>query len=155
MQTFDKWLALIHILAAMIWVGGSVTLIVMSLRLAASGDRATMRNTALVGRFLGRAVYTPAAIVALATGSWLVSRIGHLDWGDTWISIGFLGIAWGAATGMGFFGPQLKKLAAEVDAEGPGAAAVTTRMSRIMTVSWIDLAVLFFVVWAMVTRPGL
>lgn len=155
MQSFDEWLKLVHILAAMTWIGGASTLVIMSMRLSATGDAATMRSTALHGEFMGRAIYTPAAILALASGVWMVARIDFFDWADTWIAIGFAGIAWGAATGIGFFGPQLKALAADVDAHGPEGQATQSRMSRITTFSWIDLAVLAVVVWAMVTKPGI
>jgi uncharacterized membrane protein len=145
------WLKFIHVLAATVWVGGAVILVVYGLRLAADPNASREQRITFTrnSQFAGT-IFTVSALVALAFGMWMVVD-ADLDWGATWITLGFTGIALGAALGMGFYGPQNRKLLAELEA---GDQAADARSRRIGMVAMAETVVLIVVIWAMVFKPG-
>lgn len=151
MSDLQNLLKFLHVLAAVVWVGGSVLVLVFGIRLgtdpnATKEQRITFTKNAVAAG----TVFTIAALAALAFGGWLVADVGY-DWGDTWITIGFAGIAVGAALGMGFYGPQSRRLLAELESDDPTALK---RGRRISMVSAAETLLLIVVVWAMVFKPG-
>ena len=141
---------LLHIAAAVVWVGGATFLTIYGMRIAATkvSHRVAFANQAL---FAGR-VFMISAIVVLAAGIWLVVD-GPWEWSDAFISIGFLGIALGAVLGPAFYAPQSKALIAEL--ESGDEAAAEARSKRLGMVSTLEVVFLFVVIWAMVYKPGL
>jgi uncharacterized membrane protein len=143
-------LKLVHILGAMVWVGGSIILLILGTRMAkASRDRQLAFNETM--EFLGGRVFGPAAFLVLGAGIWLVIEHPANSFGQTWIILAFGGIALSVALGIGFFGPQAKALKAELQANDPAAAA---RSRRIGQVAMFDTLILLVIVWAMVFKPG-
>ncbi len=141
---------LIHVLAAVVWVGGAAFLTIYGMRmaLAAVSDRIAFARQAL---FAGR-VFMISAIAVLGAGVGLVID-GPWEWSDAFISIGFLGIALGAVLGPAFYAPQSKALIA--DLESGDEAAAEARSKRMGMVSTLEVVFLFVVIWAMVYKPGL
>jgi uncharacterized membrane protein len=148
---FSGILKLIHIVFAILWVGGAVLLSIYGFRLMKAGaaDKiafSRMATTAgnLFGAFAG---------VALVAGTWLVIREDALfGFDQAWIGIGFLGIIVGTVLGPAFYAPQTRALIGELEAGNPAAAA---REKRIGMVSMLEAILLLVVVWAMVYKPGL
>jgi uncharacterized membrane protein len=153
-MTYYESLVLVHVLAAIVWVGGGVAVQFFALR--ALRAREPGRIAAFSGdvEWLGTRVFLPASVVVLVAGILAVAEAGW-GWGSTWISIGFAGIAVSIVVGSGFLGPESGRIARLVAAEGPESAAVRARVRRILLVSRLELLVLLVVVWAMVTKPGL
>lgn len=143
-------LKLIHILAAVVWVGGGAFITMYGFRLAAAGaaERTAYARSML---FAGR-VFMIASILALAAGVWLVLAEELWGFDQAWISIGFLGIIVGAVLGPAFYGPQSEGIIA--DLEQGDTAAADARSSRIRLISSIEMVILLVVVWAMVYKPG-
>lgn len=150
LSDFDGWLKFVHVLAAITWVGGSILIQVYGARLSRGGNDDRVRfakDTLVAGN-----VFASAAIIALATGLWLVLRVDAWGFDQAWISVGFVGILVGAVLGTAFYGPQTKALIAELEG---GSAAAERRSRRIAMVSTLDTLLLVVVVWAMVFKPGL
>jgi uncharacterized membrane protein len=147
---FDSWLKVVHVLAAIVWVGGSVLALVLG-RKAASGPveerKVFAENSLLAGR-----LFSVAGLTVLAAGTWMVARSPLYDWDQAWISFGFSGVAVGVVLGIAFYGPQGRALVAELEAGDPAADARGTRIGRAAS---FELLVLVVVVWAMVVKPGL
>jgi uncharacterized membrane protein len=150
-QGFSGILKLIHIIAAVIWVGGAAFLTVYGLRMAAMkvADRISFARQAL---FAGR-IFMISAILVLGAGLWLVLRETAWSFDQAWISIGFAGILMGAILGPAFYGPQSEAILA--DLEAGDVAAADARGKRLGLVSTIETLLLFVVIWAMVYKPGL
>lgn len=143
-------LRLVHILAAMVWVGGSIIFLILGARMAgAARDRLIAFNETM--EFVGARIFGPAAMLTLAAGVWLVIDHPAYEFSQTWIVIALGGVAMSIVIGIGFFGPQGKALAAELEANEPAAA---TRARRIGRVSMFDTVILLVIVWAMVFKPG-
>ena len=142
---------LLHILSAMVWVGGSVMTQVFGARARRSGDPARTlvfaRDAAIAGRVL-----TGAGVSAAVWGVLLVLEADIYEWEQTWVAIGIFGVLIGALLGARVFAPQIRKLIAQLESGASGAVAT---LRRIQLVGRVELVVLAVVLWAMVTKPGL
>ncbi len=147
---FSGILKLIHILFATVWVGGNVLLLVLGVR-ALKTDAATRIHFAEEALPATRA-FAVAALVALASGVWLVIREDAWGFDQAWISIGFTGMLLGFILGPAFYAPQTRAFIAE---EETGDSAAGSRNRRIGRVAAVETIVLLVVVWAMIYKPGL
>ena len=152
MDLYDL-LKAVHVVAVVIWVGGSLTLNILGTRILASGDGARMSAFGRDVAWLGTAVYLPASLVVLAFGVWTTIE-GDISFGEPWIGIGFLGIIVTAITGSAVLGPEAKRLAALTETRGRHDAEVSRRVRRLVNLARIDLAILFAVIVVMVLKPG-
>ena len=138
-------------LSAIVWVGGMIIAQFFGARAAGSGDPgrrlAFARDMDVAGR-----IFTAAAISTLLWGILMVVDSPVLEFEQTWIVIGFVGIAAGAGLGMGFLMPKTRLAIAQMEA-GDAAAAGTMR-SNVM-VSRVLAVILVVTIWAMVFKPGL
>jgi uncharacterized membrane protein len=67
-----RWLMLAHILAAMVWVGGLAALVAMGTYLRRTGEVEAVARFVASLRVVGPMVLTPAAVLVLASGAWMV-----------------------------------------------------------------------------------
>ena len=144
----------VHVLAAVIWVGGAVTLQLFAIRATSSGDPAKLIELGPNAEWIGKRVFTPASVLVLVMGIWMTIERPEVAFGDTWIVIGLAGIIFSALVGSIFLGPESGRIAKLIEAKGPTDPEVPRRMSRLFLVSRIELAVLLLVVIDMVVRPG-
>jgi uncharacterized membrane protein len=150
LSDLNGWLKVVHVVAAAVWVGGSVLVQVYGARQRQAGDEDRIRfanDTLVAGN-----VFAAAGIVTLAAGVWLVLRVDGWGFDQAWISIGFVGVLIGAVLGMAFYAPQTRALIGELEAGSPAAGP---RARRIAIISTIETVILVVVVWAMVFKPGL
>jgi uncharacterized membrane protein len=141
----------LHILSAIVWVGGAVLLVVLGASVAASRDMDRVRSFTLNALVAGR-LFMIAAISTLVWGVLMVLDSDFVDFEQAWIVIGFIGVTVGAVLGPTFFLPQGKRLLGQLDGGDAGAAATARRIGMVTRAQTILLLV---VVWAMVFKPGL
>ncbi len=101
---------------------------------------------------LGRVLYTPAAVVALITGLWLVVISDFFTFDDVFVALGIAMVVIGAVLGMRVFGPGGREAASLHEAgDATGAAAVHSRLFK-----WalVDSALLVVTIYAMVEKIG-
>jgi uncharacterized membrane protein len=147
-------LKFVHVLAAIVWVGGAVSANIMGTRIRRSGDTERLVAFGRDTEWLGTHVYLPASLVVLVFGI-LTALKGHYSFGQAWLLIGIAGIVATSITGSAYLGPELKRIAGLVESKGPNDPEVTSRLSRLITIARVDLVVLLIVIFAMVTKPGL
>jgi uncharacterized membrane protein len=150
-MTLSETYKLIHVLAAIVWVGGGTLGLVFTWRSLAA-EREHRLGFARDMEVLANRVFAPASIIALLFGILLVLEVDAFEFSDTWVLIGIIGLAASVAVGMGFFGPQTKRLIAELESNDPKAEG---RLGMIAKMSVLDLTIVYVVVWAMVAKPGL
>ena len=138
----------IHLLAAVVWVGGSVALTVLAGRLAPE-DRRTM---APHFAWYGERVITGTAVVLLLAGFGLVAELDHVEITDAWILIALAGYAASFAIGAGFLGPAGKRIATLADAGD--FAGVESTYQKLLSLSRIDTLIVLLVVIDMAVKPG-
>ena len=143
----------LHVLAAIVWVGGAITVNIVGTRVVASGDGAQLTRFGRDAEWLGTRVYRPSALLVLLFGVLAVLR-SHLGFGHAWVIFGLVGIVITAVTGSAFLGPELKRIADIGEHRGVDDPEVARRTSRLIGVARIDLVVLLLVVIDMVLKPG-
>jgi uncharacterized membrane protein len=151
-QMVYEWLLAIHILTAVIWVGGGVLGQVLVSRLR-KDDPVMMVNTALQLEWVGTRVFLPASLVLLLAGIGMVLE-GNWGFTTTWVLIGLIGFGVTVVTGAAFLGPQTKKVHALLESKGTDDPEVQSQMARLFVISRIDLVVLLLVVIDMAVKPG-
>lgn len=150
MTTLDDWLIAIHILCAVIWVGGSFVTQLYALRAQGSGSL-SIAPFAKDAELVGQRTFLPAALVLLATGIWLVSRdVFQLEFWNTW---GLIVIGVSIVAGAGFLGPESGRIGRLIDERGQDDAEVARRLGRLFLVSRIELVLLISVVLVMTLKP--
>jgi uncharacterized membrane protein len=150
----EPWIHFTHVAAAAIWVGGGVLLSVVGLRARRSDEGAVVADFARLLSYAGLRVFTPAVIVVLATGLWLVITGSEWDFGQLWILLA-LG-AFLAAFLIG--GLYLSRSALELQRITTSASdlnATRAVIGRWLTGYVVVLAILLFALWDMVVKPGL
>jgi hypothetical protein len=148
MQTV--WLFL-HVLAAAVWFGSNYAVMTMSMRYAkVEGSSAADFQRSLAD--LGLKAQTPAAVLLLVSGIFLVLGSDAYGFGSGFVSLGFFTIIVGAVLGSRFFGPNARKAADQHEAGDTAGARATER--RVGQVGTLDMALLAITIAAMVWRWG-
>src|SRR5688572_13236346 len=116
-------LLLIHIISAITWVGSATTYFALELQTDLSGDLDREASQNEDAKWLSPRLFIPASMATLIFGV-LAAIEGNWDFGSLWIIIGLTGFAVSFATGIGYFEPEIKKLAAEIERSGPAGPEV-------------------------------
>lgn len=146
-----EWLKLVHVVAAIVWVGGGALLSLYGIRIAKSAGREERIAYVKQSQFAG-IVFPIAALVLLGAGIWMVVDNPVWEFSQAWVTLGFTGVAVGAILGPVFYGPQGRRVLAELEAGDPAAEA---RGRRIGMVGIAETVLLLIVVWSMIAKPGL
>lgn len=145
-------LNLVHVLASIVWLGGALVTqaYIIRMKTAEPGHRLGFaRDVAFVGQW----IYTPAALVVLVLGFWMVVDRDAYDFSQAWILIGLLGLIAAVGLANAVIIPQTRKAIGLMEAgNGPAAGAVIRTVGM---VSRLTTAILVVAVWAMVFKPGL
>lgn len=144
----------IHVLAAVIWLGGGIAMHILGQRVLKRGDNEEIYAFSKEVNTVAMRLYAPTSLVLLIAGVLLVNEAGY-EFSQTWITLGFIGWAFSFVVGIAYYGPQDKKLQALVAAEGPTAPGVVANVRQALMVNSIELLILVLVVVDMTTKPGL
>jgi len=150
--TTYEWFKTAHVLAAVMWVGGSVMLTLIALMTIALRDPVRLVQFARQAAFLGGAYFPPLSLILVGFGFGLVEK-GDWGYSPTWIQIGIAGWAASFVIGAGYLGPQAKRLAKMLEERPAEDAAVQALIQRILFVARMDSVLLLFIVLDMVAKP--
>jgi uncharacterized membrane protein len=150
---FD-FLLTIHILAALIWVGGGISMHILGRRVLKRGDAEEIYKFSAEVNVIGMRIYAPTSLILLVAGILLVNEVGY-EFSQLWITLAFVGWIISFIIGVGYYGPQDKKLQALVAADGPTAPGVVANVRQALTVNSIEILILLLVVVDMTVKPGL
>jgi hypothetical protein len=148
-------LKFLHIAAVIGWIGGAVALTVLQAGLRGAADRASLIGVGRQMETMGKIYYGPLAAATLVTGILMVATTDGLTFGDPWVVIGIAGIAVTLGISLGVITPTGKKLVEASEATPPDGAAIASLSQRIRNLTVVNIAILFFIVWAMVTKLGM
>src|SRR6476659_3758374 len=143
----------IHVLSAVIWVGGDVTLTVLGIVFERRGEGETLGALGRMGAGIGTRVYTPTLVVTLVFGVILMEK-GDFDWGQFWVIFALVGWTVAAVVGVGFVGPELGSIDEAARTHGPDSAAVAQRVRRLFMIFRFDTALLLLIVVNMAAKPS-
>ena len=149
---YDVYLA-VHILCAVLWVGGGVSVHILGRWVAREGDPERMVAFHRDALKLGNAFYAPLALVLIVVGVLLVREVGY-EYNDLWIMLGFVGWLFSLVVGLAFYPQQGRRIEAAIASEGATSQVAQAGISRILMVNSIELLVLVLVVIDMAVKPG-
>jgi uncharacterized membrane protein len=151
-MTWYEFFKSVHVIAAVVWVGGSLIVQFFAFRALGSPDPRRQAEFAKDAEWIGQRVFLPTTIILFLAAIGVMEN-GNWPWGQNWIVLGLVVLALSATVGAGFLGPEAGRLAALIETKGPGAPEVTARIRRILAISRVELTFLVTVVWAMVVKP--
>ena len=148
-------LKFVHVLSAVIWVGGASTLQAFAIRITASGDGLRMATFARDAEFVGNRIHLPSSIILLVSGIFTIHESsGAWSYGETWVQIGLAMIVVSIAIGAGFIGPEAGRVARAIEQHGRASAEARHHITRVFLVSRFELVLLLIVIFDMVVKPG-
>jgi uncharacterized membrane protein len=152
MVTTYTVLKTIHVLAAIIWLGGSLMLMVLGERARRHRDEpGRLAGTIQEISFVAPRTFIPASLVLVITGFWMVQN-GGLPY-NTWVVLGIIG--WGVTflTGNLFLGPSSKKAAEALATSGPSDQLTLSSVDRLLLAVRVDELILVLIIIDMVIKP--
>lgn len=152
--TLYEFLLFVHITFVAIWLGGDAMMQVLALRARAAGPERTAAFMADV-EWMGTRVLTPAALLVVIFGVWMVIEEPAWEFSQFWISAGLAVFIGSFLAGAGFLGPESGRISKLIEARGAADVEVQNRIRRVLMVSRVELLFLILLVLVMVTKPGL
>ena len=142
----------IHILAAMVWVGGAFYMQLVAIRAGRSDDPTDLPRFGAEVEAIGAKVFPIASIVLLIAGIILVLQ--RWSFSQAWVAVAL--VLWVASllSGVLYIGPQSGRIGRQFAAEGPTSASARAGMARLFLVSRLELVSFAIIVFLMVFKPG-
>jgi uncharacterized membrane protein len=143
---------MLHVGAAVIWVGGGVFLTICAVLAELADDDDQLLQIGHWAETVAGRLFPAMSFVVLGFGFAMTSN-GDIPYDQFWLIFGL--VAWGlsAATGILFLGPEAKRLNRAAAEHGPKSPQVQARLRRILLVARIDIALMFLIVFDMVVKP--
>jgi len=152
MSRYEIYLFL-HIVCAILWIGGGTMLLIQSIRAERANDLVGMQRALATTTAMALVLFVPASLGALVFGLLMVID-GPWSFGTAWVVLGLIGFAATFCTGLFFIKPESERLEALVARNGgvmgPDAIAAGRRM---LLISRVDFVVLYLVVADMALKP--
>ena len=142
--TFIK---LLHVLTAIIWIGGVFVMLLLGMNAAKSRNDAQLVQVVQQMGWAAERIYIPASIATVLLGM-IVAALGDM-WGDLWVIVGLVGMLITMALGILALSPRVKKIAS-TGAVTPETIALSRQT---LTLVKFDCVALFVVVADMVLKP--
>ena len=151
-MTWYTFFKSIHVITAVIWVGGAAMIQAYAFRILRTGDGKRQADFAKDTEVVGMRVFVPASLILVLAA---IAMMVNLDWSwsQNWIILGLIAFVLSFVLGAGFLGPEGGRIAALIEQRGPDSPAVQARIRRILTISRCELIVLLTVIVNMVVKP--
>jgi uncharacterized membrane protein len=148
------WLKAFHVLAAVVWVGGNLTLQILSTRIVRENDAAKAADFAGHIEWVGTRIFTAASLLLVILGVWMVIDAPAWTFGQFWILAALVMFGYSFLSGLLYLGPKSAQLKKMLSTEGP-SERTSALMRRMFIVGRIELVLLILIVFDMVLKPGL
>ena len=142
----------VHVVCAVIWVGGALYAQLLALRVRGAGGPDQLPELARHIEFIGSRVFVPAAVLLFIAG--VAMTLDAWSFGQTWIAVSVGLWILSALAGALYLGPRAKRVAALFDEEGSSSPAGRSLLERIFLVSRLELAAFAVIIALMVFKPG-
>jgi uncharacterized membrane protein len=151
----NNWYSLFkagHVLFAVIWVGGGVSIMIHAIRAQRTYNPEDIVTIAKQAAFMGEKVFAPVGLVTFLLGIAMMINTSW-GWGHFWIIAGLIGYASTFIVGVAILSPLAKKIDQSAEKNGPTHPETIALIERIMLIGRFDVAILMLVVLDMVTKP--
>ncbi|RWM74020.1 MULTISPECIES: DUF2269 family protein [Mesorhizobium] len=142
----------LHVVSAILWVGGGFTLMVLAMRADRAGNIEGMLQAMRPTGELGNRFFAPMSMLTLAFG--LIMCWFWVGFSDLWILIGLAGYATTFCIGMFIFKPTADRMAGMIAKDGVTPAALA-QGQRILNGARVDYSVMLVIIADMVLKPTL
>lgn len=152
---YGHWYAVfrvVHVVLAVMWVGGGLLLTILGLRAERARDPNEMATLARQAAFAGERVFAPGGLLVLLMGIAMMLNT-NWGWGKFWVIAGLVGYATTFVTGVAVLSPLAKKVDANIRDLGAEHPDTQATIQRILLIARFDVGVLLLVVADMVTKP--
>jgi uncharacterized membrane protein len=143
----------LHIVGAIVWIGGVIAVNVLSVRIAREQEGAALAALSRQSRFYGVAVIGPAAGLTLIAGIVMIATSGL--GAPLWVIWGFAALVVSMGLGATLIRRYGEELAAITATAKPDASQVQALQQRLATLNTVNVLVLLSAVAAMVFKPAL
>jgi uncharacterized membrane protein len=140
----------LHVLCAIGWVGGGLTLLAAGIMASRTADNASLFGVLGVMNRLGKVWFVPASLLTVVFGV-ITATLGGM-WGELWVILGLAGFASTFFTGLLLLEPTGRKIGAMLETGQTDAAVAAGR--RLMNISKFDYTVMLVVIGDMVLKPS-
>ena len=142
----------VHIVCAVVWVGGAVYAQLLGFRVARSPDPSELPHLARHIEYLGTRVFLPAAVLLFVAGA--AMTVQAWSFGQTWIAISVALWVLSAVVGAVYLGPRVKRAGELFEAEGPTSQEGRELINRLFLVSRLELVGFALIIALMTFKPG-
>jgi uncharacterized membrane protein len=154
--THYNTLKFVHVLAAVVWVGGACVVQVYAFLALRTNDPVRVAAVAGDTEFVGTRIFLPTSLILLVSGLFTIHESGGAwSYSQGWVQFGLAIIVLSIAVGAGYLGPEAGRIAKATERSGVESAEVQQRIRRIFLVSRIELVFLLAVIFDMVVKPGI
>ena len=149
---YQIWKSL-HVLAAIVWVGGGVMAQLFAIRIMRTNEPERLARFAKDIEYIATRTFIPASLVLIALGFVLMDQGGWQY--KFWVIFALAG--WGASFLLGTFviGPRSGRIGKMIDERGGVDDEIAGQIERLLLFSRVELAVLALIAMDMVLKPGL
>ncbi|MCW2921032.1 MAG: putative integral rane protein [Thermoleophilia bacterium] len=144
-------LLIVHLLAAMIWIGGALVGMLIGIFLSKGDDANAMAKFCTAFATIAGPAFGGSSLIVVATGIWMVAE-SSIEFSALWVSLSFAGWLVSMLMGATIVGMTWAKVG-KVLREGATLDGTRPLISRAVRLTWLDLAMRVAVVVLMVTRP--
>ena len=141
----------VHVISAIIWVGGAFFAQLLAIRAQRSTDPAELPRLGAALGELGMKVFLPASIVLFVAG--VILTLQRWAFSQLWISIAIILWLVSAITGALYLGPQSARIGKLFTTEGPTSIAGRAALARVFIVSRLELVSFAILVFLMIFKP--
>lgn len=143
----------LHVLAMALWFGSGLAILVIAMRVRALPD--AFGSFALNAGWWASRAHPASGVVLLLTGFAMVGDSDFIEFGDTWVWLGLLGLVAAFGVGGALIGRTSATLTERIEANG-GALPADDRdlADQLFLYTRIELAILVLVIALMVAKPG-
>ena len=141
----------VHVISAIIWVGGAFFAQLLAIRAQRSTDPAELPRLGAALGELGMKVFLPASIVLFVAG--VILTLQRWAFSQLWISIAIILWLVSAITGALYLGPQSARIGKLFTTEGPTSIAGRAALARVFIVSRLELISFAILVFLMIFKP--
>jgi uncharacterized membrane protein len=151
------WYALlkvVHVVSAVVWIGGNTALVVVMARLLRARDRGTLAGLVPQASKYGHSFGAPSSMLVLLTGIAMVA-IGRIGFGTFWVLWGFGGIVLHFIFGALVMSRRSMAFAAAASATPVDDAQLVSAGGALRRAGFLYLLLMVSVIVAMVVKPTL
>jgi|SRR3954453_2322942 uncharacterized membrane protein len=150
-QWYATWKAL-HVLFAIVWVGGALMIQLLAFRVLKESDPRRMAAFTKDVELIGMRTFVPSSLLLVVLGFVLMHQGGwHYDF---WVVFALAVWAVSFVTGAFFLGPESGRIGKAIEERGGVDADVKRMIERLLFTSRVELVLIALVAMDMVLKPG-